>query len=349
MITEIIDGEKIQEVKKYINEGESFVIVTHVAPDGDALGSSLGLYHFLKKHGKENVKVVVPNDFPSFYNWMPGAKDIVIYDKNVQLAERYLKNANVVLCLDFNAAKRVDRLAPAVLEAEGRKVLIDHHLGPDLPCQVVISHPDMSSTSELIFRFLCQMGMSDKITKDVATCIYTGMMTDTGSFTYNSNDPEIYLIIGELIKKGIDKDQIYRNVYQVYSVDRLHMQGYVLYRNMKIYPKYHTALIVLSGRELNYFHYQTGDTEGFVNLPLSIKGITFSCFIRRNKNHTKISLRSVGDFPCNVFASRYFNGGGHKNASGGEFSGSVSEAVEVFEKGLSEFNPNNIEEIENPA
>jgi phosphoesterase RecJ-like protein len=163
------------------------------------------------------------------------------------------------------------------------------------------------------------------------------MMTDTGSFTYNSNQPEIYTIIGELIKKGIDKDLIYRRVYQVYSESRLRMMGYVLYEKMKVYPRKHAALITLSQEELKRFRYMTGDTEGFVNLPLGIDGITFAVFIREDLDYIKVSLRSVGDFPCHEFAARYFNGGGHKNASGGEFFGTLQEAIATFEKGLDAF------------
>jgi phosphoesterase RecJ-like protein len=189
----------------------------------------------------------------------------------------------------------------------------------------------------MIFRIICRMGMYDLINKQAAEAIYTGMMTDTGSFTYNSNHPGIYTIIGELIKKGIDKDLIYRNVYQVYSESRLRLMGYALYEKMVVYPKQHTALVTLSNEELKRFKYVTGDTEGFVNLPLSIDGINFATFIREDADFIKVSLRSVGDFPCNEFASKYFNGGGHKNASGGEFYGTLDEAVNVFEKGLDEF------------
>lgn len=208
-----------------------------------------------------------------------------------------------------------------------------------------MSYPEMSSTSEMIFRFICRMGMFDLLNRDAAACIYTGMMTDTGSFTYNSNKPEIYTIVSELIKKGIDKDLIYRKVNQVYSECRLRMMGYVLYEKMRVYPEQQAALITLSKEELDRFQYQTGDTEGFVNLPLSIENVSFSVFIREDSDYIKISLRSVGDFPCNQFASTYFNGGGHKNASGGEFYGSLSEAVAVFEKGLQEFNPNKSEDL----
>lgn len=345
MITKIIQEEKIQKVQKYVEKGDSFVIVTHVTPDGDAIGSSLGLYHFLTAFGKDNVTVIVPNDFPLFLKWLPGAKDVVIHEKYPDFAEQLIRDADVIFCLDFNEPKRIEKLAPAVLAAEGRKVMIDHHLNPSDFCRVTMSYPQMSSTSEMIFRFICRMGQFDLLTKEAAECIYTGMMTDTGSFTYNSNQPEIYTIVSELIKKGIDKDRIYRQVNQVYSESRLRLMGYVLYEKMKIYPEQCAALITLSNEELKRFHYVTGDTEGFVNLPLSIEGVLFSVFIREDSDYIKVSLRSVGDFPCNTFASEYFKGGGHKNASGGEFYGSLSDAVAVFEKGLEESNPNKFEEL----
>ena len=318
--------------------------MTHVSPDGDALGSSLGLYHFLATFEKENVAVIVPNEFPSFYRWMPGSKDIIVYEKYPDFAAQLIKESDVIFCLDFNEPKRVEKLAPVLLEAEGRKVMIDHHLCPSDFCRVTISYPQISSTSEMIFRLICRMSYFDLMTKECAECIYTGMMTDTGSFTYNSNQPEIYVIISELIKKGIDKDRIYRQVNQVYSESRLRMMGYVLYEKMKVYKTENSALITLSAEELKRFEYVPGDTEGFVNMPLSINGVSFSCFLRENEEYIKVSLRSVGDFPCNKFAAKYFNGGGHKNASGGEFFGSLDEAVAVFEQGLSEFNPNKIEE-----
>lgn len=349
MITKIIQEEKIQKAKKYIEKGESFVIVTHVTPDGDAIGSSLGLYHFLTAYGKDNVSVVVPNAFPLFYKWMPGTKEIVIHEKYPDFAEQLIRDADVIFCLDFNEPKRIEKLASAVVAAEGRRVLIDHHLNPADFCRVTMSYPQMSSTSEMIFRLICRMGMFDLLNREAAECIYTGMMTDTGSFTYNSNKPEIYTIIGELIKKGIDKDLIYRKVNQVYSESRLRMMGYVLYEKMKVYPEYGAALITLSQEELVRFQYVTGDTEGFVNLPLSIENVSFTVFIREDRDYIKVSLRSVGDFPCNQFANRYFNGGGHKNASGGEFYGSLADAISVFENGLKEFNPNKAEDLNKHA
>ncbi|MDF9830713.1 bifunctional oligoribonuclease/PAP phosphatase NrnA [Parabacteroides sp. PF5-6] len=347
MITKIIHEDKIQKAHKYIERGDSFVIVSHVSPDGDSLGSSLALYHFLTNYGKDNVSVIVPNSFPSFYNWMPGRKEIIIYEKYPEFAEQLIGEADVIFCLDFNEPKRMEKMAPAVLAAEGRKVMIDHHLNPGDFCRVVMSYPEMSSTSEMIFRLICRMGLFDLIDRKTAECIYTGMMTDTGSFTYNSNHPEVYTIIGELIKKGIDKDLIYREVNHVYSESRLRLMGYVLYEKMKVYPEQQAALITLSKQELAQFSYQTGDTEGFVNLPLSIAGVAFTVFLREDEDYIKVSLRSVGEFPVNKFAAEYFNGGGHLNASGGEFYGSLEDAIALFEKGLIEFNPNKNEEIVN--
>ncbi len=346
MITKIIQEEKIQKAQKQIEEAENIVLVTHVTPDGDALGASLGFYHFLTAYGKDFVSVVVPNAFPGFYAWMPGTEDIVVYEKDPDFADRLIRDADVICCLDFNEPKRVEKLASSLVAAEAFKILIDHHLYPADFCQLSISYPEMSSTSEMIFRIICRMGMFDLIDRNCAECIYTGMMTDTGSFTYNSNKPEIYTIVCELIKKGIDKDAIYRKVNQVYSESRLRMMGYVLYEKMKVYPDYRAALITLSKEELARFNYETGDTEGFVNLPLSMDQVVFSVFIREDEEYAKVSLRSVGDFPCNRFANRYFNGGGHKNASGGEFYGSLSDAVAVFEQGLTLFNPNKMEETD---
>ncbi|MDR0537352.1 MAG: DHH family phosphoesterase [Tannerellaceae bacterium] len=339
MLSKIIHEEEIQKAKKYIEKAESFALVIHSAPDGDAIGSALGLFHFLMELGKDKVSVIAPNDFPAYYKWLDGAKDIVTYDKYPDFAERLIQEAEIIFCLDFNEPKRVGKLASTLVAADGRKIMIDHHLNPEMFCRITISQPDMSSTSEMVFRFICRLGMYELINKQASEAIYMGMMTDTGSFTFNSNHPEVYTIIGELIKKGIDKDAIYRNVYQVYSEYRLRMMGFALYEKMKVYPKHRAALIAISQPELKRFKYTTGDTEGFVNLPLSIKGIEFAALIREDLDFVKVSLRSVGDFPCNLFASTYFNGGGHKNASGGEFYGPINDAVAAFEKGLEEFNP----------
>lgn len=232
MLSKIILQANIDKVAKYFEKAENLVIVTHVSPDGDALGSSLGLAHFLETQEK-NVHVIVPNAFPDFLRWMPGAKDIIRYDKYAEFADKLISEAEVICCLDFNALSRIDALAKPVAESQARKVMIDHHLNPEPFCRVTISHPEISSTSELVFRLICRMGNFEDITREGAECIYTGMMTDTGGFTYNSNNREIYFIISELLSKGIDKDDIYRKVFNTYSEGRLRLMGYVLYERCR--------------------------------------------------------------------------------------------------------------------
>lgn len=335
MLSKVILQANIDKVETYFERAGKLVIVTHVSPDGDALGSSLGLYHFLSSQGK-TVNVIVPNAFPDFLRWMPGAKDIIRYDKYAEFADKLIGEADVVCCLDFNALSRIDKMSKVVGEAPGRKVMVDHHLDPEPFCNVTISHPEISSTSELVFRLICRMGCFDDISFEGAECIYTGMMTDTGGFTYNSNSREIYFIISELLSKGIDKDEIYRRVFNTYSEGRLRLMGYVLYEKMQVFAQFRSALIWLTKAEQGQFQYMKGDTEGFVNMPLQIKGICFSVFLREDteKNMIKVSLRSVGKFPCNKVAAEFFNGGGHLNASGGEFYGTMDEAIELFKRAL---------------
>ena len=327
MLTKVIEQAKIDHFTKWFERADKIVIVSHVSPDGDAIGSSLGLAHFLDSQDK-TVNVIVPNVFPDFLRWMPGSKDILLYDRYKEFADKLIAEADVICCLDFNA----------VAASPARKIMIDHHLYPEEFCQIIISHPEISSTSELVFRLICRMGYFSDISLEGAECIYTGMMTDTGGFTYNSNNREIYFIISELLSKGIDKDDIYRKVYNTYSESRLRLMGYVL-SNMRVYREYNSALISLTRDEQSQFDYIKGDSEGFVNIPLSIKNVCFSCFLREDTETKmiKISLRSVGTFPCNKVAAEFFNGGGHLNASGGEFYGTMDEAKEVFERALEKY------------
>jgi phosphoesterase RecJ-like protein len=335
MLSKIIDQRLVDQVATRVRQAERIVIVSHVSPDGDAIGSSLGLRHVLQKMGKR-VSVVVPNAFPDFLKWMPGAKEVMCYHRFKDVADRHIAQADLIFCLDFNVISRIDAVAPAVQAATAKRILVDHHLHPDAFCDTTISHPEISSTSELVFRLLVQLGREADITREAAECIYTGMMTDTGGFTYNSNQPEIYLIIARLIEKGIDKDEIYRRTFNTNSEGRLRMMGYVLYEKMQVYPEFHTALICLSREEQSRFQCVKGDTEGFVNMPLQLKGISFSVFFREDteKEMIKVSLRSVGTFPCNKVAADFFGGGGHLNASGGEHYGSMEGAVDLFKQAL---------------
>ena len=338
MISKIIDEDLITKVKKAIDKVDKIVIVVHVGPDGDAMGSSLALWHYLMTIEKEPV-VIIPNAFPGFLSWMPGIDCVLDYEKNKEASDEMIASADLIFTLDFNSASRMGNMADAILKAPADKILIDHHLHPDTFAKVRVSYPEISSTSELIFRLICRMGDFSKINLACAECIYTGMMTDTGGFTYNSNNQEIYTIIAELIKLGIDKDDIYRKVFNTYSVDRLKLMGFCLYHKMKVYPEYRAALITLTSKELNQFNYIIGDAEGFVNIPLSIDGVVFSVFIREDDklNKLKVSLRSQGTFPANKVAADLFNGGGHLNAAGGESSLTLDEAIRKFEEALPEY------------
>jgi phosphoesterase RecJ-like protein len=336
MLTKIIQEESIQQAKRLINKSRRISIVTHSSPDGDAVGSALALWHFFSELGK-TVRVIVPDNFASFYKWMPGADKIIIDEWVHRYAEERIVESDLIFCLDFNALRRIGNVASSIEKAKGRKILIDHHLDPDKFCDLIISHPEMSSTCELVFRFICRMGMHEYINEPCAACIYTGMMTDTGAFTFNSNRPDIFFIISELLQTGIDKDAIYQRIYNQYSINRVHLQGYVLYEKMKLYENHHAALLTLNQAEHQQFNIQKGDTEGFVNIPLCMNSIVLSCFLREEKGMIKISLRSKGSYPCNLFASEIFGGGGHLNASGGEFYGPMEEAISRFEEGLEKF------------
>ncbi len=334
MISKVIAEEQIHKLKREIENAENIVLVSHVGPDGDALGSALGMWHFLMTIDK-TPKVIVPTPPPNFLMWMPGADKIIIYTENHEEADRVIDDAELILAVDFNTPSRLAMMADKVVGAKARKILIDHHLNPSQDfVNLVISYPQVSSTSELIFRAICRMGHFSDINLGCAECIYVGMMTDTGGFTYNSNHEEIYSIIYELIKLGVDKDDIYRKVYNTFSADRMRLMGYCLYRKMKIYPEYQAALITLTQKEMHEFNYDNGDAEGFVNIPLSIQGINFTVFMREDPDKIKVSLRSQGTFPTNKFASEVFGGGGHLNASGGESYTSLKEAIRKFEEAL---------------
>ena len=346
MLTSFFSDLEIRTVQEFINQANNVVILTHMSPDGDAMGSSLAMRHFLEAQGKR-VDVIVPNAFPDFLAWLPKANEDVIYEKQRELADGLLESADLVICTDFNDPKRIGSLGDKLLTLTCKKMMIDHHLHPSNFPDLTLSYPASPSTCELVYRLITRLSpITDSrspITEEIATCIYTGMMTDTGNFSFNSNYPEMYQIVGELVATGIDKDAIYNRVFNAYSADRMRLMGYCLYQKMKIFPEHHTALIYLSRKDLYRFNFQSGDAEGIVNLPLQIKDVYYSCFMREDKvNPTeralagdsktkiKISLRSQGDRPVNVFAKDIFNGGGHANASGGEYYGPLPEAVQLF-------------------
>ena len=335
-------------MKELIEQARHIVIFTHMAPDGDAMGSSLAMWHYLKGErlkvsGERSVTVIVPNAFPAFLRWMPGAEAIRIYEQEQEPCNQLIAQADMFVCTDFNDPKRIGPMGEKMLANPCPKILIDHHPYPVDFADEVHSHPEACSSCEIVYNELRSEGMNE-LTTDIATCIYTGLMTDTGNFSYSSSRPEIYEIIAELIRAGVQKDDIYNAVFNQYSTDRVRLTGYALYRKMRIYPEYHLALITLSADELDRYHYQPGDTEGLVNMPLQIADVCYSVFMREErakpgtpKSRIRISFRSQGDRPINVWASEVFHGGGHMNASGGELFGTINQAVALFEQTYSKY------------
>lgn len=342
MLLELVDKNTISELNDLINNSKKVVLTCHVGPDGDAIGSTLALCHVLKLMGKSAV-VVTPDQCPKSLKFLPDANLILPYSCNQAKVKRVFSDTDLVFCLDYNSLSRLDSLQEVVKSIDVPKVLIDHHLHPEQFAQIVISDPDISSTCLLLYKVLCQLQLNLYINSEVANCIYTGMMTDTGNFTYNSSDPFIYTAISELINYGLQKEFIYKQIYNTNSESRIRLNSYALCHKMKIYDGFHAALISLSDSELEEYSYVEGDTEGLVNVPLSIPGVVYSIFLRTSVdcegvNYVKISMRSVGDFPVNTICSKHFNGGGHKNAAGGEYYGSMDKAIEIFESLLDENN-----------
>lgn len=333
MITPIIAQEKIDELSNALLRYNNIVITCHVAPDGDAIGSSLGLYHFLRRYDKQ-VTVVVPDMVPRNLHFLPGMKYVVVYTQQPDKALSIINQADLIFSLDYNALHRIDKMSGAVSESNAYKILIDHHLEPEPFCNLTISHPEISSTCELVFRCLWQMGRYRAMSRATAEALYTGMMTDTGNFTYNSNQPEIYEIIAKLVQKGIDKDRIYTLACNTLTANKLLLNSYAICNKLELFPEYGAAMIYLNHEEMARYNFQKGDCDGLVNVPLSIKGIYFSVFIREDREYIKISLRSQGDFAVNTIAAEHFGGGGHLNAAGGEFYGTLDEAIAKFREVL---------------
>lgn len=329
----LIGQETIDRLSALIEKSRRIVITCHLSPDGDAMGSSLSLCRILRNLGKE-VRVITPDTPPRYLMFLPGADQVMPFSRFETYANRAMADADLIFCLDYNDPKRVDLVAPGLLASKARKVMIDHHLGPDSFPDLTISHPEVSSTSALVFMVADRLGLDDKIDTEAAVAIYTGMMTDTGNFSYNSNDPRLYEIIARLIEKGIDKDEIYKAVYFTNSVNRLRLNGFAMHERFRVFPQHRAALITLTRNELNSFQYQKGDTEDLVNRPLTCPDITYSVFLREESDYIKVSTRSKGEFPVNLLCSRYFNGGGHLNAAGGEFYGTLQEAIDTLAEAM---------------
>ena len=339
MNIDLLSPAEFEQLRTLIDTSSKIVLCCHRSPDGDAVGAVLGLAEYLRSCGKVPV-MVIPDAYPDFLQWLPGTERMVRYDKHKGFADEILSDAELLFCLDFNTASRTDDMAPRITESPAKMVMIDHHLNPDMDTVLCVSHPEACSTCELVFRIIWQLGGFDLMTRKCAVPLYCGMMTDTGGFSYNSSRPEIFFIISQLLTKQINKDKIYRNVYNNYSESRMRLTGYVLYKKMVVIPECRAAYFVLTRDDLKNFRYIKGDAEGLVNMPLQIKGTKLSISLRQDTekdNLVWVSLRSVDDFPCNRMAEQYFNGGGHLNASGGRLECPIDEAETIVRKAITEF------------
>ncbi len=335
MISRIINENEVKRAADILEPAHTILVVTHSSPDGDAIGSSLAAVHVLSALGKE-VRVLIPDAYLSNLRVLPGAKEIVDATKYPDFAAGLFDKADAVMCLDFNEPSRVGKLEPLLRACKAPKILVDHHLYPDIDAAATLSYPQMAATAYLLFRLFCRLELFNLIDRDAATCILAGMMTDTGNFAYNASDPELYTVVAELLKKGADKQMLYDRLFNTYSASCLKLRGYAISEKMEVFPDDHAALITLSRAELNRFHYTKGDTEGLVNIPLAIPEVLYCAFMREEADCIRISMRSRGDFPVNAVCSDHFEGGGHINAAGGDFHGTLDEAAAFFRSILGE-------------
>lgn len=321
--------DEINRLKDVISKAGKIVITTHHRPDGDAMGSSLGLYNYFLKKGI-TATVVTPSDYPDFLNWLPGNTSVVSYDKNPEQAKNLLQSADLVFCLDFNWLARIEGLEQSVRTSASPKVLIDHHLDPEQVFDFMFSYSDACSTCELVYRFIVAMGDKTNINKEIAECLYCGIMTDTNSFRYSSMKADVHRIVADLMEAGAVNYLIHERIYDTSTENRLRLMGYSLKEKLVVLPEFNTAYISLSEAELSMFNFRSGDTEGLVNYALSIDGIKMAAFFSDRDGMIKISFRSKGDFSVKELSARFFGGGGHRNAAGGMSKESLHDAVKKF-------------------
>lgn len=322
--------QNLSDLKELLSSPKNIVITTHHKPDADALGSSLALWGYLRKTGHK-AKVITPTDYPTFLNWMNGNDEVIIFNQgNEELSSQLVNEADVVFCLDFSALSRINELGEIIRASSAKKVLIDHHLEPENFADINFSDTSAAATAVLIYKIIVGLGGKEMLDTCIGEAIYAGIMTDTGSFRHSSTNREVHLIIAELITLAVDISKIHRLIYDNNSEIRLRFLGYCLLYKLKIIKESHTAYMAISADELKRFESQTGDTEGLVNYALSLEGVVMAAVIIEREDAVKISFRSKGEFSVSEFARKHFEGGGHRNASGGKSQLSLEETVKKF-------------------
>lgn len=324
---------KIEDAKQaglLIDKAETIVIIPHKNPDGDAIGSSLGLWHYLSLKGK-TAYVIAPNDYPKFLKWMPGTDDVLIFERQEEKSKSLISKADLVFTLDFNELSRCGAIRDELVKSEADFIMIDHHQQPADYAMVTYSDTAMSSTCEMVYHFIAALGDTGMINSQTANCLYAGLITDTGSFRFPSVTSTTLRVAADLVEKGAMNAEIHRNIFDTNSADRIKLLGCAL-NNLVILPEFQTAYITLSQEELDRHNYKKGDTEGFVNYGLTLEGIHFAVIFIENREEgiIKISLRSVGDFSVNEFARKHYQGGGHINAAGGRSEEDMETTVKNF-------------------
>lgn len=332
--------KNLNAFKALLHSLKRVVIVTHFKPDADALGSSLGLAGYLRKKNHA-VQVITPSDYPGFLHWMPGHQEVIAVNNDqanlVQQAKHAIAHAEIIFCLDFSSLNRIHSLQEPVKNSPAIKVLIDHHLEPEHFADYEHWDPDAASTAGLVFDLIDQLGDKKYIDADIANCLYAGVMTDTGGFRHSNTTQKEFLTASELVGAGANPSYVSKMIYDTNTIARMKLTGFVLSQKLNVLPEYHTVYICLSHNELKQFNTQTGDTEGLVNFGLSIEGIRLSVFMYDRKEEIKLSFRSLGNFPANEMARKYFEGGGHKNAAGGSSKLSLEATLEKFLSILPEY------------
>lgn len=324
-----------KELSKLFSSSENILIISHINPDGDSVGAQLALYHYFKARNK-NVSLMAPNNLQEFLKWMDGADQINIFIKDRKKSRMLVEKADLIVMLDFNQSSRLGEAEDSVTASNAKKVVIDHHLDPEYFADLIISDPAKCSTSELVHEIVCEINGTKFINRPYAEALYVGIITDTGNFEHGSYSSRTFRIVADLLDSGIIKEKIINLIYNNFSSDRIRLQGFALNQRMVVMPEYRTAYIYLSKNDMKEYNHVKGDTEGFVNMPLSIKGINFSALFIEKDNFIKLSFRSKGNFPSHEFASLYFSGGGHLNASGGEFYDTLENTITYFLKVLKE-------------
>ncbi len=332
-----MNSEDVKRIRELLSSPKKIVITPHKNPDGDAIGSSLALWHYLRAKGHD-AQVIVPNDFPRFLKWMPGSSDILIFEKDSDRSLGFIEQADLIFTLDFNDLSRIGGLQEPFEASNALFIMIDHHQSPQPYADITYSDVSMSSTCEMVYNFIEQMGDMRLMTESIASSLYAGILTDTGSFKFSSTTSRTHEVVADLIRHGADNASIHNQIFDTNTPDRLHLLGRAL-NNMVILPEYCTAYITLSKKDLDEFTFKKGDTEGFVNYGLTLDGICFAAiFIENSDNgHIKISFRSKGEFSVNEFSRTHFNGGGHTNAAGGRSDLNMEETVKRFREILNDY------------